>query len=136
MCFVRISEQTATISLYSINWLDFIIACFYCAVRIESLNKSRIYFRQSAFTICSFQTTQTPFQYVQLSFRFKKRSYKGAFKKRIPCRRNKSYASFCCYQASFISNIYNQSSGLPKVTGVLKDVKSWNPHREKDEESI
>jgi hypothetical protein len=30
--------------------------------------------------------------------------------------------SFCCYQAPFILIIDNQSSGLPKVTGVLKDV--------------
>jgi hypothetical protein len=35
MCFVWICEQTAIISLYSINWLDFITEteCVYCAVR-------------------------------------------------------------------------------------------------------
>jgi len=35
MCFVRISEQTAIISLYSINWLVFITETerVYCAVR-------------------------------------------------------------------------------------------------------
>ena len=35
MCFVCISEQTATISLYSINWLVFVTEteCVYCAVR-------------------------------------------------------------------------------------------------------
>ena len=35
MCFVWISEQTAIISLYRINWLVFIIEteCVYCAVR-------------------------------------------------------------------------------------------------------
>jgi DNA-directed RNA polymerase subunit RPC12/RpoP len=35
MCFVWISEQTAIISLYSINWLVFIAEteCVYCAVR-------------------------------------------------------------------------------------------------------
>jgi hypothetical protein len=40
MCFVWISEQTAIISLYSINWLVFITEteCVYCAVRTESLN--------------------------------------------------------------------------------------------------
>jgi hypothetical protein len=40
MCFVWISEQTAIISLYSINWLVFITEtqCVYCAVRDESLN--------------------------------------------------------------------------------------------------
>jgi len=34
ICFVWISEQTAIISLYSINWLVFIseIECVYCAV--------------------------------------------------------------------------------------------------------
>jgi hypothetical protein len=39
MCFVWISEQTAIISLYSINWLVFITEteCVYCAVRTESL---------------------------------------------------------------------------------------------------
>jgi hypothetical protein len=39
MCFVWISEQTAIISLYSINWLVFVTetGCVYCAVRTESL---------------------------------------------------------------------------------------------------
>jgi len=39
MCFVWISEQTAIISLYSINWLVFITETdsVYCAVRTESL---------------------------------------------------------------------------------------------------
>jgi hypothetical protein len=39
MCFVWISEQTAIISLYSINWLVFITEteCVYCAVRTESI---------------------------------------------------------------------------------------------------
>jgi hypothetical protein len=39
MCFVWIWEQTAIISLYSINWLVFITEteCVYCAVRAESL---------------------------------------------------------------------------------------------------
>ena len=37
MCFVWIWEQTAIISLYSIDWLDFITEteCVYCAVRTE-----------------------------------------------------------------------------------------------------
>jgi hypothetical protein len=36
ICFVWISEQTAIISLYSINWLVFITdkECIYCAVRV------------------------------------------------------------------------------------------------------
>ena len=40
MCFVWISEQTAIISLYSIDWLVFIteMECVYCAVRTGSLN--------------------------------------------------------------------------------------------------
>jgi len=40
MCFVWISEQTAIISLYNINWLVFITetVCVYCAVRTEYLN--------------------------------------------------------------------------------------------------
>jgi hypothetical protein len=40
MCFVWISEQTAIISLYSINWRVFITEtqCVYCAVRTGSLN--------------------------------------------------------------------------------------------------
>jgi len=35
ICFIWISEQTAIISLYSINWLVFIseTECVYCAVR-------------------------------------------------------------------------------------------------------
>jgi hypothetical protein len=39
MCFVWISEQTAIVSLYSINWVVCIIEteCVYCAVRTVSL---------------------------------------------------------------------------------------------------
>jgi len=39
LCLLRISEQTAFISLYSINWQVYITEteCVYCAVRIESL---------------------------------------------------------------------------------------------------
>ena len=39
MCFVRIREQTAIISLYSINWLAFITEteCVYCAVRPDCI---------------------------------------------------------------------------------------------------
>ena len=40
MCFVWISEQTAIISLYNINWLVCVneTECVYCAVRTGSLN--------------------------------------------------------------------------------------------------
>ena len=39
LCFVWISEQTAIITLYSINWLVFITQtqCVYCAVRTGCL---------------------------------------------------------------------------------------------------
>jgi hypothetical protein len=39
MCFVWISEQTAIISVYSINWLVFITEteCVYCAVQTVAL---------------------------------------------------------------------------------------------------
>ena len=45
MCFVWIWEQTAIISLYSINWLVFITEteCVYCAVRSESLHKTDMF---------------------------------------------------------------------------------------------
>jgi len=40
LCFVRISEQRAIISLYNFNWLVFITEkeSIYCAVRTESLS--------------------------------------------------------------------------------------------------
>jgi len=46
MCFVRISESTAIISLYSINWLVFIaeMECVYCAVQTEYLYIIQVYF--------------------------------------------------------------------------------------------
>jgi len=51
MCSVWITEQTAIISLYSINWLVFIIETeyVYCAVRTESLNttEARVRFQVS-----------------------------------------------------------------------------------------
>ena len=44
LCFVWISEQTAIISLYSIDWLVFITEteCVYCAVRTGYLNVNKI----------------------------------------------------------------------------------------------
>jgi len=44
MCFVWISELTAIISLYNINWLIFITEpeCVYCAVRNRYLNTIQI----------------------------------------------------------------------------------------------
>jgi hypothetical protein len=44
MCFVWIWEQTAIISLYSINWLVFITEtkCVYCAVRTEYVNTIQV----------------------------------------------------------------------------------------------
>jgi hypothetical protein len=52
MCFVWIAEQTAIISLYSINWLIFVTEtdCVYCAVRIGSLYTASLTF--SNFTFC------------------------------------------------------------------------------------
>jgi hypothetical protein len=46
MCFVWISEQTAIISLYSINWLVFITEaeCVYCAVWTQRINEIQFYF--------------------------------------------------------------------------------------------
>ena len=46
MCFVWVSEQTAIISLYNINWLVFIIETksVYCAVRTEFLSIIRFSF--------------------------------------------------------------------------------------------
>ena len=51
MCFVWISEQTAIISLYSINWLVFITetGCVYCAVRTGSLYTASLTFSNSTF---------------------------------------------------------------------------------------
>jgi len=42
VCFIRISEQTATFSLHSINYLDLITELdgVYCAVRTGSLDKT------------------------------------------------------------------------------------------------
>ena len=51
MCFVWIWEQTAIISLYSINWLVFITEteCVYCAVRTGSLYTASLTFTNSTF---------------------------------------------------------------------------------------
>jgi len=51
LCFVWIWEQTAIISLYSINWLVFIteMECVYCAVRTGSLYTTSLTFSISTF---------------------------------------------------------------------------------------
>jgi len=44
MCFVWISEQTATFGLHNINYYVFVIKrCVYCAVWTGSLNKQATY---------------------------------------------------------------------------------------------
>ena len=51
VCFVWIWEQTAIISLYSINWLVYITEteCVYCAVRTGSLYTASLTFSNSTF---------------------------------------------------------------------------------------
>ena len=51
MCVMWIWEQTAIISLYSINWLVFITEteCVYCAVRTASLYTASLTFSNSTF---------------------------------------------------------------------------------------
>ena len=51
MCFVWIREQTAIISLYSINWLVCITEteCVYCAVQTGSLYTASLTFSNSTF---------------------------------------------------------------------------------------
>ena len=70
MCFVWLSEQTAIISLYSINWLVFITEteCVYCAVRTGSL----YIILHSAHTVylcvlCGSQNKQRLFPYTTLT---------------------------------------------------------------------
>ena len=60
MYFVWISEQTAIISLYSINWLVFIAEteCVYCAVRSELLSVTLTL--RKAVTLNSKANTNTP----------------------------------------------------------------------------
>ena len=55
MCFVWISEQTAIISLYSINWLVCITEteCVYCAVRTGSLNGEPFLQGCDAISLCN-----------------------------------------------------------------------------------
>jgi DNA-directed RNA polymerase subunit RPC12/RpoP len=68
MCFVWISEQTAIISLYSINLLVFIaqIECVYCAVRTESLN-IRSGHTVYLCVLCGSQNKQRLFPYTALT---------------------------------------------------------------------
>ena len=70
VCFVWISEQTAIISLYNINWLVCITEteCVYCAVRTESLYT----ILRSAHTVylcvlCGSQNKQPLFPYTTLT---------------------------------------------------------------------
>ena len=64
MCFVQISEQTAVISLYSINWLVFVteMECVYCAVQTGSLNIIQVnlsFERVKLMDICSTYMSST-----------------------------------------------------------------------------
>jgi len=63
MCFVWISEQTAIISLYNINWLVFITdeECVYCAVRSDPLSIIQVDFHLESpvVTICTTSLTLT-----------------------------------------------------------------------------
>ena len=66
MCFVRIWEQTAIISLYSINWLVCVTEteCVYCAVRAEVL--TTVYAKSSILLLqATDRTTEPPAMFVQ-----------------------------------------------------------------------
>jgi hypothetical protein len=66
MCFVWISEQTAIISLYSVNWLVCITEteCVYCAVRTGNKNTLKTAQRRTMTQaiICRPLSTQTLFR--------------------------------------------------------------------------
>ena len=55
LCFVWISEQTAIVSLYNINWLVFVTETesVYCAVRTEHLNVVRFSLNRQMVTVRS-----------------------------------------------------------------------------------
>ena len=76
MCFVWISEQTAIISLYSINWLVFITETesVYCAVRTVYLNIIQIKFMfellvSQALLMCAWTQTRVQFRTVEGIYR-------------------------------------------------------------------
>jgi hypothetical protein len=63
MCFVWIWEQTAIISLYSINWLVFVteMVCIYCAVRSAHIvYRPGTDFSTSVFP-CQYHSTNVPY---------------------------------------------------------------------------
>jgi hypothetical protein len=62
MCFVWISEQTAIISLYSINWLVFITetGCVYCAVRAGTYAKQIAFCPEGVSIFCLNTQTGEP----------------------------------------------------------------------------
>jgi hypothetical protein len=66
MCFVQISEQTETFTLYIIKWLAFIteVERFYCAVCTEFLYESDYFSSSNGLTkysnnICAFVLCET-----------------------------------------------------------------------------
>ena len=74
MCFVWISEQTAIISLYNINWLVWITEtdCVYSAVRTGCLNMIQVKLHSPLVTICTgrFNIQQFHVQPTQLYLSF------------------------------------------------------------------
>jgi hypothetical protein len=105
MCFVWISEQTAIISLYNINWLVCITEkeCVYCAVRTGCLSIIQVSYRLlsglercDVFCLCQFVYIMVVFQgkaYRTPSHHIK--SYKGMVASRCD--------SFCAPGASKFS---------------------------------
>ena len=62
MCFVWISEQTAMISPYSINWLVFVTETesVYCAARTEYLHEIQVSFSPHSDLPCQYHSTNIP----------------------------------------------------------------------------
>jgi hypothetical protein len=83
MCFVWISEQTAIISLYSINWLVFITEteCVYCAVRTESLYTIHVSDGSNIATSKSVRATQwnTLWNCIETSIEYKQNVWRQPF---------------------------------------------------------
>jgi hypothetical protein len=109
--FVWISEQTAFISLYSINWLVSITEteCVYCAVRIGSLNTTKVIVRlwrtnaARATTRLQLFSFRCPLAHFKLLFQFCLHRL----------RHNRAWMIVVCFFSDFACYLHPEALWLP-----------------------
>ena len=132
MCFVWISEQTAIISLYNINWLVFIseTQCVYCAVRTKYFYAVQVnlsfytrMFKPAAFTFFSRVSEWVNECVFVQQFNLLTAGFKESFSAEFHTKTDRQTDSWYCWTAGWGCNDPHYSSLVGWVSDPLGPVR-------------